>query len=184
MAQEAAVAAVAVPAQAPPPLPVAEGEVVGASPALDGPPRAKEATLALGAAASAARATTIAVVALPRLGATERLLTFPRRREPFPSGVLVSVIPCSAPLSFPRPIGASTGLREVTCPALAGQRGRARSGVLPFRQGDTQVEPAPTRVAAPVLRPRCTGPTWAATAQGATFLALTRRTRTRPAPSS
>lgn len=67
MAQEAAVAAVAIPAQAPPPLPVAEGEVVGASAALDGPPRTEEATLALGAAASAARTLPIALLAVPRV---------------------------------------------------------------------------------------------------------------------
>lgn len=72
--QEAAVAALAVSAIVSTPLPVAQGEIVSTSAAVDGPLFHKASAATVGAVASAAREAAVALVMMSRARATRRLL--------------------------------------------------------------------------------------------------------------
>lgn len=153
LAQEAPIAAVAASAERPAPVPIAEGSVIGAPAAVDGPPGAEKTTVTVGAATGPSRAVAVKAIIMPRLRPPRRLVALPGRRGPFSTGLLIPEPWAPPPLVLPRPLGPPTGVGEAAAvlAALAREGARARRGLLPIREGDAEIEPTPTRMATAVL---------------------------------
>lgn len=153
MAQEAPVAAVAEAAKRPTSVPVAEGSVIGAPSAVNGPSRAEKTTVTVSAATVPTGRVAIEAIIMARVRTPGGLVAFPGRRGPFPTRVLIPEPAAPPSLVLPGPLGPSTSVGEAASlpSALTGEGARARRGLLALREGDTEIEPTSSRMAAAIL---------------------------------